>query len=510
MKTGDKITYTLDAYGLRDAYGYEFSLEFNKEVLQYDSFSPIAISGFSFVSNQAEIASGKLVLVSTKMGQGGGITGSASLAAITFTIKAEGTAVLKLVEAKIANSHAVSESAVLHLASQVVIGGGMAPPAGNTNLNGPINHSINHQPRKVEKRDWEYIQGGIQVGMLDGESKLALPVDISTRFDGHIVRIKKDSATLTLPKEVLEALGNLASWEQESYIEIQLKPVEENMPPVPSTNHSEKYRMVLPLMDCNLSLVLQDGTVKKLPSFPVPVVLSFSLNQNTDKDLLGIYHYNEQTRKWGYIRSTYYPAENEISASLFHFSPYTVMEYVKSFDDVPETNWVFRTLQILSAKYIVNGVTETAFHPTGSTTRAEFTAMLVRTLGLDSESISLPFDDVVEGVWYEKDIAAAYKAKLVNGVSVNRFAPNAKMTREEMAVLLLRAYQYKNPIQELSDETLLLSFKDRDEISNWAKKDVSRAIALGLMQGKGNGRFDPKSDAARSETAKAIYNLLMK
>ncbi|WP_138756521.1 S-layer homology domain-containing protein, partial [Paenibacillus sinopodophylli] len=89
------------------------------------------------------------------------------------------------------------------------------------------------------------------------------------------------------------------------------------------------------------------------------------------------------------------------------------------------------------------------------------------------------------------------------------FDPNARITREQMAALLVRAYEYKNSeIAATGQETAAL--KDGSSISPWAVEGVNKAIAAGLLQGKGNGIFDSSSDANRAETAQAILNLFNK
>lgn len=64
---------------------------------------------------------------------------------------------------------------------------------------------------------------------------------------------------------------------------------------------------------------------------------------------------------------------------------------------------------------IVTGTTETEFEPEESSiSRAEFTAMLVRTLRLTQEVKPLPFSDIARFSWYAEPIAAAYEEPLTN------------------------------------------------------------------------------------------------
>lgn len=84
------------------------------------------------------------------------------------------------------------------------------------------------------------------------------------------------------------------------------------------------------------------------------------------------------------------------------------------------------------------------------------------------------------------------------------FDPNAPVTRQEMAVLLMNAYALKGT----SEGTLQSgSFADEDKISVWANSAIKNAQALGLVQGRGDGGFAPTEPLTRAEAAQAVYQL---
>ncbi|MNJ48725.1 Endo-1,4-beta-xylanase A precursor [compost metagenome] len=119
-----------------------------------------------------------------------------------------------------------------------------------------------------------------------------------------------------------------------------------------------------------------------------------------------------------------------------------MLEYNKTFADVREDHWAAQTIKIMSAMLIANGVSDTQFAPDRSITRAEFAALIVRVLGLDAEGAS-PFADVTAGDWFASSVAAAYQAGIVNGRTETAFAPNQTISREEMAAMIVRAYNFK-------------------------------------------------------------------
>ncbi len=62
-------------------------------------------------------------------------------------------------------------------------------------------------------------------------------------------------------------------------------------------------------------------------------------------------------------------------------SVYAVIENDKTFADI-QNHWAKYDIEQVASKLIVQGVTESSFQPNKQITRAEFTAMLVRALGL--------------------------------------------------------------------------------------------------------------------------------
>jgi hypothetical protein len=135
--------------------------------------------------------------------------------------------------------------------------------------------------------------------------------------------------------------------------------------------------------------------------------------------------------------------------------------------------------------------------------------LLARTLGLTASDEVVPFGDYSEAAWYSKELSAAYAAGLVRGSGDNRFGPEDRLTREQLAVLLVRAYDYMQSQTEAAQtaESSLAAYDDASDVSSWAMSDVARAIDLGLMRGRGAGKFAPAEQVSRVEAAQAIFNL---
>ncbi|GAB6928307.1 hypothetical protein JCM10914A_22900 [Paenibacillus sp. JCM 10914] len=168
-------------------------------------------------------------------------------------------------------------------------------------------------------------------------------------------------------------------------------------------------------------------------------------------------------------------------------------------------HWAEQAVRELAAKGIVKGTSDKAFSPDLKLTRAQLAAMLVRALQLEGTSDRHMFKDVDSEAWYASAVAAAHQHGLVKGRSEDTFAPHAVVTREELAVMLNRAYEQKG---NASASGPIPSLKDKQQISAWAAREVEAALSHGLMKGRTNGTFAPGAATTRAESAQAVLNLL--
>ncbi|WP_036725085.1 S-layer homology domain-containing protein, partial [Paenibacillus forsythiae] len=179
--------------------------------------------------------------------------------------------------------------------------------------------------------------------------------------------------------------------------------------------------------------------------------------------------------------------------------------YRKTFTDVPAGNWAYAAIAEMAAKQVVDGISLQEFAPERKVTRAEFAALLARALRLSGGSAS--FTDVPAGKWYAEEVAAAYEAGIVKGLGAASFKPERTISREEMAAMLVRAWSVLRP-EDGSEAVSATAFKDQTAISGWARDAVLRTAGLGLMKGRSAAAFMPQGTTTRAEAAQAIANLL--
>ena len=100
------------------------------------------------------------------------------------------------------------------------------------------------------------------------------------------------------------------------------------------------------------------------------------------------------------------------------------------------------------------------------------------------------------------DVERAAENGIVNGTSSTTFAPEQKVTREQMCVMLCNYYNYKKMTWE--EEEATLNFPDNSEMSDWALPSITKVVSEKIMSGRSDGTFDPRGNATRAEAAKII------
>ena len=247
-----------------------------------------------------------------------------------------------------------------------------------------------------------------------------------------------------------------------------------------------------------------DGKDRKIKfNKPISITVKYDESKITNSKKLGAYYFNEEENKWEYIGGKA-NSDGTVTFKVSHFSKYTIMEYDKTFGDI-KNNWARKEIEILAAKHIVDGVGGDKYDPNSNITRGAFAKLLVYALHLESDQKGIVFEDVVENAWYAEAIKTASSLGIIQGYD-GKVYPNKEITREEMAVMIIRALKHVRVTD--SYEAQEVNFADSQSISSWAKEDVALAFEKGLVNGVGNNTFAPKDNATRAQSAVIIYRLL--
>ncbi len=139
--------------------------------------------------------------------------------------------------------------------------------------------------------------------------------------------------------------------------------------------------------------------------------------------------------------------------------------------------------------------------------------MLMRALNLpaDENNAGTGFSDVNQSAWYSEAVQSAVSKGLVKGWDNDHFGPNKTITREEMAVMIGRAYPLLGAgDSSAADLGLLGQYSDSSKISSWAKKDVAKVLNDEIMKGITDSGFEPAGITTRAQAAVVLKRLLIK
>lgn len=172
------------------------------------------------------------------------------------------------------------------------------------------------------------------------------------------------------------------------------------------------------------------------------------------------------------------------------------------FTDLDDDYWAKPQIIYLTDLKVINGFPDDTFRPEVDVTRAQFAAMVARSLQLpDADS---DFKDVSKNSSVYKEVSQAAAAGIVIGDPNGRFHPDRTVTRAEMAIMLERALQLKGDFPKVAE----LSYDDKNSIGRSARESIERLTYYDIMGANEENRFLPSKEGTRVETSVALYQLL--
>ncbi|WP_261301813.1 S-layer homology domain-containing protein [Paenibacillus andongensis] len=196
----------------------------------------------------------------------------------------------------------------------------------------------------------------------------------------------------------------------------------------------------------------------------------------------------------------------EVTIHSPHNSVYTAIQSNKTFTDL-QGHWAKADVELLANKLVVDGVTASTFAPDSQITRAEFSSLLVRALGLVEEKGTPSFTDVKATDWFANAVGTAQKAGFITGFEDGTFKPNANITREQMVVMIQRALKFVGKDAQ-ANTNVLNKFNDQTTIAGWARDAAARALAANIIQGTSDTTFAAKENATRAQSASMLKRMM--
>ena len=167
-------------------------------------------------------------------------------------------------------------------------------------------------------------------------------------------------------------------------------------------------------------------------------------------------------------------------------------------------------IEALAAREIINGMGDNSFAPNATMTRAQYATIVVKALGLVPKSNG-KFKDVAANAWYAPYVGTANAYGIVTGVSDTEFNPEGTITRQEAAVMTIRAAKLcglDTALSESEQNNVLCDYMDYRTIASWAKESMAYCYGNEILN-TDDLNAEPERDILRCEVAEILYRMLV-
>lgn len=170
------------------------------------------------------------------------------------------------------------------------------------------------------------------------------------------------------------------------------------------------------------------------------------------------------------------------------------------FYDVPSSHFAYNSINNLVSKKIINGYPDGTFRPNNHLTREEAAKIIVFAMGVPHKGKVSNFPDVPKNGWSTSVIAAARQTEIINGYPDGNFRPKNNVTREEVAAMVAKAFDFKM-------KSGAVKFKDVSS-GSWSKRSIDLLTSNKIINGYSDRTFRPKKPITRAEFAVFISKAL--
>lgn len=261
-----------------------------------------------------------------------------------------------------------------------------------------------------------------------------------------------------------------------------------------------------PVYDFTISYKNGSATITAVPvNFPAGSASIFLRYAPAATEATGslfmVYTGGKGTATW-LDKSSYH--NGRVLAEVPHFSTYGVAckAPAPAFPDIT-SHWAKDDMEFAAARGLFTGTGDGLFSPDSVMTRGMFVTALGRLAGINpGDYKTRSFTDVKADSFHAAYAEWSVQKNIVNVTGDKLFAPDAPVTREQMAVIM--ANYAKRMGYSIPAPLAAVTFTDNDKIGAWAAKDVAAMQRAGIIRGKDGNRFDPQGNATRAEGSAAL------
>lgn len=358
------------------------------------------------------------------------------------------------------------------------------------------NAKANDKGEKTVAIDVPKVEGAKAYGV-----SVPTPV-LSTAGGGQKLAVSTEVAGVVLPGNML---SNTKVGAQE--VVLRITPVESSS--LPSGVQGEIGAR--PVVSLSLEAEGQPVSYNN-PMAPVTVAIPYrpTAQELANPEFITVWYIDHAGKQHPVPSGKYDAISGKVTFTTTHFSTYAVAYVKKSFGDLSNVEWGRKAIEVLASKGVIQGTSEHTYTPEKNITRADFTILLIKALGLTATEGS-SFADVTPDDYYYEGVAAAKQLGIVNGRENNRFEPNASITRQDMIVMAARALRAAGKLEASANaDAAINSFVDLAAVASYAVSDLAVMAKAGLVQGDDRKQVQPLANTTRAEAAALIYRLYNK
>ncbi|MEL7603902.1 MAG: S-layer homology domain-containing protein, partial [Bacillota bacterium] len=178
-----------------------------------------------------------------------------------------------------------------------------------------------------------------------------------------------------------------------------------------------------------------------------------------------------------------------------------------TFSDVPESAWYANAVSFIAARDITTGTGGGNYSPEAKLTRADFLVLMMRAYEIAPDANPTDNFSDAGSTYYTGYLAAAKRLGISGGVGDNKFAPEQAITRQELFTLLYNALKVLGELPTGDTGMTLSDFSDSGEVASWATEALSTLVKSGALSGSG-GKLNPTDTTTRAQMAQVLYKAM--
>ena len=332
-----------------------------------------------------------------------------------------------------------------------------------------------------------------------------------------VLEVKTETATYTLPaqevniQQVSQQIGTDVPLEDIKISVTISEPPADTVKVVQDTANTNNYTLVVQPVQFQVTATYEEQVVQ-VSKFTGYVERTIAIPDGVDPAKITTAVVLNDDGSFTHVPTTIVMLNGKYFAKINSLtnSTYTVIYNDVTFADTTG-HWAEAVIHDMGSRLIVSGVGNSKYEPNRQITRAEFSTILVRALGLREGTANSKFPDVMNNQWYSGYVQTAVEYGLITGYQNGNFGPNDAITREQAMTMIARAMKLTKLNTAFASEevlTILGQYADGVDVSDYAKLAITACVKHDIVSGRTLNTLAPKEFLTRAEVAVIVQRLL--